>query len=40
LNACTSIVVMPCTILESWFVGPRNLQPCDNYLLLDRCVNF
>ncbi len=28
------VIVIPCTIPESWFVGPRNLHPRDNYILL------
>jgi glycosyltransferase involved in cell wall biosynthesis len=28
------VIVIPCTIPESWFVGPLNLQPRDNYILL------
>jgi glycosyltransferase involved in cell wall biosynthesis len=28
------VIVIPCTIPESWFVGPRNLQLRDNYILL------
>jgi glycosyltransferase involved in cell wall biosynthesis len=28
------VVVIPCTIPESWFVRPRNLRQRDNYILL------
>ncbi len=28
------VIVIPCTIPESWFVGPRHQQQRDNYILL------
>jgi glycosyltransferase involved in cell wall biosynthesis len=28
------VIVIPCTIPESWFVGPRNLGQRENYILL------
>jgi glycosyltransferase involved in cell wall biosynthesis len=28
------VIVIPCTIAESWFVSPRNLQQRENYILL------
>jgi len=30
----TRITVIPCTIPESWFAGPKDLEQRDNYLLL------